>query len=208
MNYKLLSIAFLATTAASYAAMTTGDRCGQKKIKIDHKTVRIIDGTPLIDMKKISELEEELKKMQFGDNGKGILTYGNKFVTIKELVELEKNHKGRAKLMQEALDGAITHYEKITRSHLREARGFKSQMCALITRWAEQRGIGNSILVDWGNQPEGQELDQLRKLATSFEIFDNLLSDLLCYLRDLRFSCPKSWAKFQKIVGNHGHDEL
>jgi hypothetical protein len=189
MNHKTLAVCLMALGIFN----AFGHVC-HKRVRIDHKIIKVVDGTPRIDMVKILNLENGLLKMQEGDHG-GLFTLEGKRYTTKQLLELEK--KGRR--LKGPLNDAISHFEKITRSYLHEARGFKPQMCALIKKWAEQRKV-KSILVEWGNQGEGQELEQLKKLAPTFEDFDGLLSDLSCFLKDLRFSCKESWEAFLKVI--------
>ncbi len=190
---RVIVVCFLTITALTIEAH---DRFSHKRIKIDHKIIDSVDGTPRINIIKILTLEEGILKMQEGENSHGLFSYEGKKLTTKQLVEIEKKIK-KSKTLKDSLYEAIAHFEKITHSYLNEARGFKSQMCALIKKWADQRKV-KSILVEWGNQSSGQELEQLKKLASTFEEFDALLDDLSCFLKDMRYSCRKSWNTFIK----------
>jgi hypothetical protein len=185
----------------------------EQRIEINHPIIKVIDGSPLINMREIIKLESDIQKLTEGDGkGRGSIPYASKSYSLKQLIILKnetKNHhphsfnEGPEKQFKEACDNALTQFKKFSHAYLRKSRPFKRQMCALIEQWSKQRKKSKSILTEWGKQSEGQEHEQLKLLVNrDLETFEMFLSDLLCFLKDLRFSCKKSWSEFIKTHQN------
>jgi hypothetical protein len=166
-------------------------------IVIDHDIIKLIDGTSRIDIHKILKLEMDIHEIQTLNK----ITYQGKKYRLNDLVDLEKEAKKKlqpyqvAKQFKDALLEATNQFDEASKPYLIEARKFKPQMCKLMKRWTDQLKI-KSILNEWANQTEGEEIEQLKKLAKSLSALNKLLTDLSLFLKDLRFSCKKSWMAY------------
>jgi hypothetical protein len=204
-------VPYLGLVVFAKASSTSADflRFDDKRIIIKHDLIKLVDGTSRVDIKKIIKLETDIHHLQKEND----ITYQGKKYSLDELVDLEQKAKLKnprahqvANQFKHTLLEAITKFKDVSAPYLKEARGFKSQMCVLMKKWSEQRKI-KSILNEWANQQDGEEIEQLKKLATSLADLNKLLSDLSIFLKDFRHSCKTSWRDYLKKLKDAKQDK-
>lgn len=192
---KILILACLLPITANMQS-TTKIQCKKKeeRIKINSPALRLVDGTPKIKVESILRLINNIDNLS--ETKKTIKYHGNLY-SVQNLVV--KEHKGQLSgdAIKIALADAVEQFRAFSANYLNEARDAKTQMQQLIKKWAEQRGIEQSILLDWSRQPAGQEHEEFKKLVKNFVIFDEFLNHLRCFLADLLESCKQSLAQYQ-----------
>lgn len=173
-------------------------------IKINHRMIAAIDGTPRCESGKMLKLEKGLRSLLGKTPNEKLITHRNQKFTLEQLIaqETKAREQGRLPAFRNnhagALDDAIRQFATITQPYLTEAQGFRDQMVILIEFWINEKGFKNSPLADWSTQPEGDELAQMKKKTTSFQRLGTLVNHLNMFLVDLRTSCEKSWRQFRK----------
>jgi len=80
--------------------------------------------------------------------------------------------------------------------YLESARGAKEQMLVLMEESCQKRDRMDSFILRWADAPEGCETVLSEKEIITFRHFDLFLSDLLNFLEDLTYSCPKAFGQF------------
>ncbi len=80
------------------------------------------------------------------------------------------------------------------------ARGVQKLIVALIEESCIKRNRKDSFILTWGECPEGKELEVLTKQLVTIKQFDTFLTDLVNFLKDIIYSCPKARASFMALV--------
>ncbi|HZW61692.1 MAG TPA: hypothetical protein VFF04_05705 [Candidatus Babeliales bacterium] len=80
------------------------------------------------------------------------------------------------------------------------ARGIRSLTMELIKESCTARSRTDSYLLNWGACEEGKEAETIHRDVTSFQAFDVFLTDLIHFLKDLVYSCPKAREAFKAMV--------
>ncbi len=155
-----------------------------------HGTKNIEQIDHLTKVYKIS-LPIPLNKGNKKPNRFAIVLYGDEYLTVQELAELETSGKGDPVLMKKALAHAIDNFEKFSEDYIEEIQMAKGYMVKLIDHWCIARNRPNSILRDWGSI-DHSERESMHTTMSSFKIFESLQDDLLTFLKDLVRSCPIS----------------
>lgn len=175
------------------------------RIKIDLPVhVKAIDVSKKLDPFKVLKLTSDIKKLVEGERGKGLIEYKHEYYTLEQLVRLEQQlvEKNDAKTLKQfhksALHEALKKFTEISHEYLKEGRGFKRQMVALISKWAEQRQQQQSALLDWGNLSDNQEMSHMNHMIESCQSLEKFLADLSCFLKDLLYSCENTYTKFME----------
>lgn len=174
-----------------------------KRVLIDNTLIKLVDGTPKSDFVKMLKLENAMKALQNGSrDGKGLVDYAGEKITLKTLVEVEKNTHNNAEkvLIKNAIEDTTNQFETASKDYLSEARGFKDLMLTIIQQWASLRGREDSQLCQWGKQPAGEEFSFLKRSVNTATALDLFFTDLACFMKDLRHSCPHSAAQFKKMI--------
>lgn len=141
-----------------------------KRMAINHNLIDILDGTPRLDLIKVLKLENNIKKLK---------------------------SDMRSRSFSDVVSDIIT----VATDYLNQAGASRDQFFDIIRQWAEQRQCINSLLCrQWCAQVEGDERAFLRSLLTSFHDIEQFLSDLDCFLKDFRHSCPKSSEQVKKAL--------
>lgn len=172
--------------------------------EIQHKLIKIVDGTPKANVRQLDNLQDDIKIIREGINGKGFIGCSGQAYTLKQLVIAEREKALSQKDTPECLNNALTKFEEKSEGYLKQARGFKALMLDIINQWASQRNRQDSILKEWGKQPAGSEHAEMRKIITSFIMLDHFLNDLSCFLKDFRFTCKKSSKIYEDWKAKHG----
>jgi hypothetical protein len=130
---------------------------------------------------------------------------------LKNLVELEDNlieyKKSNAmsqesleeglKELQLVLEQVIQTFELVSEPYLNQIRGVRIIMVKLIEDWCYEVGKRQSYLLAW-NKHATNEKEHLRKDIKTLKDFNLFLDDLILFLKDLIYSCPKSYEKYQQ----------
>ena len=82
--------------------------------------------------------------------------------------------------------------------------GFRVLVLDLIKESCKLRGCHHSFLLTWGSCPEGKELESIKTHLKTFHDFSQFNVDLINFLSDLIYSCPKGYAQFKEMIQN-GH---
>jgi len=165
--------------------------------KIKHVLTKAADGTKRMNIADMLKLEVGIKRLQSGKRGRGDVTYKDEYYTIQQLVDLEEDGAlNDSEAYREALDQALTKFERLYEGYLKQARGFKALLLDLIRQWADQRERKDSMLIDWGKQSAGHESEKFRQFVKSFKNLNSFLDDLKMFVGDLRFTCEQSTREF------------
>lgn len=198
-NYRSFSFLFYLLASSLFLVAE------QKPTKIDHKLVDVIDGTSRVDIQKMLVIEQGIHHLLEGKKGEPLISYKGKYHTARALLKLEHSLKGNKdynqrtqKTLKHAVDEAITLFEGYTADYMKEAQGWKTQTLKLITQWSKQVNRDDTLLLEWGNQKDGTEYEETRRMLPDFEHYVSFLEDLGTFMRDLRFSCKKSYKMFRE----------
>jgi hypothetical protein len=186
------------------------------------------------------QIVRELNKMVDGERNnkgtpRGIFMFENTLYTLQELRSIEtdletefqkinleqKSPSKKQKLdsltakknaLKTALNDAIKHFATKILPFNDHARGVQKLISALIEESCTKRNRTDSFMFTWGVCPEGQELEFLTKNMASFKLFELFIGDLVNFLKDVIYSCPKARADFlamikQKMEHADGHQE-
>ena len=140
------------------------------RITINHALIGISDGTSNIDFVEILSLEQNIKKV-------------------------------RSEISNKPLAETVSKIVDVSMDYLNKAGANRPYFFSLIRQWSEQRQRQGSCLCrQWCAQVEGDERALLRASLATLADVEQFLSDLDCFLKDLRNSCPKSAEKFKKML--------
>jgi hypothetical protein len=192
---RVIGIIFLTT----FAGISTSHN--HKPIEIDSPIIKVID-TGRLNIAQIVLTGVKMKELQMGKGKekKGVIHFKDKECTLKELLAVESNlskkhdHKD-AKCLADSLDEAIDYIKESTAYYRELQREHKTSMANVVKQWSKQRDKHNSLLLKWA------ELDEhifVKTHAYSAEKMYHFVDDLITMLNDVRFSCKKSNARFEK----------
>ena len=144
-----------------------------------------------------------LEKNNAGYRHEETLTYmvaGQKY-SIQQLMKLESSFsKGTALVdgniegaLQVALQSAQADFIVIVETFMSNVKKIKFILNALIKDFAVKRNNPTSYLLEWGKDSSGvDERTKFQKDITNFKAFGFFCKDLLTFLKDLMYSCPKA----------------
>ncbi len=181
-----------------------------KGVAIDHKLIKAIDGSNRVNIVKMLKIEVGVQDLLKGQKGNGMVPFEGKNYTINELAVHEQNLRNRKTFIDHkpaikiAVDQAITQFEEITAAYMKEAQGWKRETLMIIKQWLIQTDRKDSLLLGWGNQEEGTEYEETRKMIPDFAHLKSFLEDIWAFMRDLRFSCKKSYKMYLNSLREEG----
>jgi hypothetical protein len=128
-----------------------------------------------------------------------IHTYQGKECSLRDLMHKEEQARtaDEKRQLQEKLDELKSKYEVMLSLILKEARGTKKAMEKLIEESCRKRNRPDSLLINWGQVAEGKEQESMQRDVTSHKIFYIFCGDLINFLKDLVFSCPKARKQYE-----------
>jgi hypothetical protein len=179
--------------------------------------IKLIDGTPNVEIPKMLKLVLQLHFLQHGEPrpdkrelSKQISFEGER-LSVAELMEIETMYlTGRATEtnqdpaavelspeLKKALIDAKTIVERIYEPNLKQAAKFKRLLVSIIEDWKyTRREHGylqhHSLLEDWGEQAPGTERAFFRNTITSFTTLSQFIDELKMFIIDMLTSCPRS----------------
>lgn len=117
--------------------------------------------------------------------------------TASSMVALEQAATlNDADFMRSSLEHFKQSFNAKAYVYLDSARGAKEQMLLLMEESCQKRDRMDSFILRWADAPEGSETVLSEKEIVTFKHFDLFLSDLLNFLEDLTYSCPKAFGQF------------
>jgi hypothetical protein len=155
-------------------------------------TLKIVDGTPLVDIVEIMKF-----KTKVGSMLKQQITPTCSF---KDLVQLEQKLPVHDRAV--ALQRFITQFEKTAQPYLKDIHVACDIIKPCIAIWARQRQkLSTPLLILNTNEFQpGKEHALFVNKITSLKAFDQLLEDLHLFLTDFTASLPKSLAKYHAAL--------
>jgi hypothetical protein len=205
---------------SSLLLLSTACNRAQEKILLTAPGLEFIDGKSFgINKYVIANIRHigiEIRKLQIGVKKKdesttvGSYDYKSQLFTLKELVELEANSSvnERLDLQKALLEKAKTSISAITEPFMENANDIKEYMVTLIEESCKKRNRSDSLLLQWASQKKGTELEYFKSSLVSFAVIDLFCSDLLHFLDDLVYSCPKARKEYKEFVEKLHHKKV
>jgi hypothetical protein len=178
---------------------------GTDHITLNAEILQIFDGVPhTLDGNSFDDMLHVRKAAMILLNGKpnkngvieGSYTFNDRLYTAEELNIYEKEH-GTSTELQKILRQVVEDFITLAEPFMLQARGTKHFMTHLIEEWVQKRNRSNSQLLNWHRAEEGKEFELLRNQMTSFEQLTTFCKDLVVFMEDLMYNCPKA---FKQLV--------
>lgn len=187
----------------------------EKNVLLESAVIKLADGT-MINADKIEfirKFSRTLRSLLLGDqlaNGqrKGKYFFDGKWHSIESLARIEHelmaSNRAEDNEKRLALEELLTHAKAdfIVQSteFIESGRGAKSIMVVLIQEDCQKRNRLDSPLLDWAKTKEGQESTMFDHQVINFGLYYHFLTDLVTFLSDLIYSCPKAEMQFKDRV--------
>lgn len=197
--YKILSITTLSFLTV-HAIQLPKDH-----IVLDAQIVHIFDGVPhTLDGDSFDDMlhvrRSAMVLLTGKPNGNGILEgayqFNGKQHTVEQLAEFEQMH-GNSPELEKILKEVVEDFIALSEPFMKQARGTKHFMIHLIEEWVNKRNRPGSQLLNWHRAEEGKEFEALRTEITSFTELIAFCKDLIVFMGDLMYNCPKA---FKQLV--------
>lgn len=164
----------------------------QAPIILNVDTLKMVDGTPLVDLVEIVKFKAKIRKMldqRITDR-----------CSFKDLVKLELQLSAADRTV--AVQRFITQFEKTAQPYLKDIHVARELINPCINAWAKQRQQPNTLLrvLNTSEFQPGKEHALFVKHITSLKALDQFLEDLHLFLNDFIASLPKSFAKYQAAL--------
>jgi hypothetical protein len=192
--------------------LCTSTYCAPKELPLTYYLLELNDGVTIDEViientlwliNEIQQVHQGLIKI----NGKGEpsvknstrtpLTYKNKPVNLKALIELEGRIKQAPIQDQQQFERIFQqlklYFALVNESMLAQARGAHVLMKELIKEFCEKRERPDSLLLNW---EKGKEVELYKTTITSFKILYTVSIDLQNFLTDFINSCPHAKALY------------
>jgi hypothetical protein len=177
------------------------------KIMLDSKILEMFDGVPFAldgdafdDMLHVRKALHNMligKKNPQTDAMEGVYTYQNRLYSINELAVIESaGESGQA--FKDLLLTAKNDLATIAEPFMQRARGTKHFLLPILTDWSKKRTREASLLLKWHHEEEGKELEIFRQDITSFNKLKGFCDDLVLFMEDLMYNCPKGFNQLLK----------
>jgi hypothetical protein len=186
-----------------------------ENITLESSVIKLADGT-LINADKIEFIRKFRRTLlsfligdQLADNQrKGKYLFGGKWHSIESLARIEQelaesNRKediGKLLALEELLTHAKADFIVQSAEFIESGRGAKNIMVVLIQEYCQKRNHLDSPLLEWAKTKEGQESTMFEHHITNFNLYCYFLTDLVTFLADLTYSCPKAELQFKDRV--------
>jgi hypothetical protein len=189
--------------------------CAVENITLESSVIKLADGT-LINADKIEFIRKFRRTLlsfllgeQLADGQrKGKYLLCGKWHSVESLARIEQelmasnraedNEKNLA--LQELLTHAKADFIVQSTEFIESGRGAKNIMVVLIQEYCQKRNHNDSPLLEWARTKEGQESTMFEHYITNFGLYRYFLSDLVTFLADLIYSCPKAEMQFKDRV--------
>jgi hypothetical protein len=152
----------------------------------------------------ILNVRSKIQAILFGDRDPnkqghriGHYLFQGKHYSIAELADIESQYVGNAEL-NAVLVNAKSGFEELVGQFIGQASGTKSFLVILIEESCYRRNRKNSLLLTWATSPEEHETVIFHTEIQSFRALNDFCQDLINFLEDLMYSCPKAMDQFKK----------
>jgi hypothetical protein len=81
----------------------------------------------------------------------------------------------------------------------------KPLLTELIREFCVKRDRQNSALLMWSECGAGEERATFNNRITAYDTLCNFTADLVYFLNDLLYSCPKAWEDYRRVSAIHAH---
>lgn len=187
----------------------------EHRVKLESAVIQLADGT-LIKAGEIEYTRKYSRKMldfmlgvmQPNGERKGKYYLQGKFYSVKDLARIEQEISNSVtkkdleiqSALQELLVCAKADFVVHSNEFIENGRGSKNIMIVLIQECCQKRNRLDSFLLEWAKTKEGQESSMFERQIKSFTDYHRFLVDLVNFLLDLSYSCPKAEAQFKDRV--------
>lgn len=163
----------------------------------------------VLDAEKIRGMKyivQEITRIQYGKLDKatnkriGCYQFQGQWCSLKKLVNIEEAHEKGYLPLKSVLVIAQNDFEASTKAYLAQAKGAQYLMTQLIKEFCEKRHVTHSILLQWGKSGESEH-ESFTRTVTTFKVFDQFCTDLVTFLADLQYSCPKGMQQYKEKYG-------
>lgn len=130
----------------------------------------------------------------------GLYIFNNEPYSGNQLARLEASMTPEERitlqpLLQKVKEDVVT----IMHDFIDDARGARDLIDQITKDWAHVRNRPNSLLLTWGKQKDGHEVEYFFSEIDSFEKIVIFANDLLSFLDDLIASCPVGMKQYQEL---------
>jgi hypothetical protein len=176
-----------------------------KLLTFTNPSIHSLDGiTYMIDGVAVHDILIVLKKSGRIHNGKRVGTktvgkylFNGTKASIKQLSQLEKASPNDPQLAV-LLTKSKHDFIEITKDFMDGIDTAKNLIVDLMGEFCECRNRPNSIILSWANAKQGSEEEIFNKSVKTFVKFDEFLTDLTLFLKDLIHSCPKARQQYKE----------
>lgn len=182
------------------------DQTPAGKIVLDSKILAMFDGVPYaLDGEAFDDMLHVRKaihilllgKKHAGGTADGLYMVDGTAYSVTELVHIEAE-KGQTPTLKAVLSKAKEDLANIAEPFMNRARGTKHFLLPMLTDWAKKRNRDTTLLLKWHHEEDGKELEVFRQDITSFAHFKTFCDDLVLFMEDLMYNCPKGFNQLLK----------
>ena len=211
---KMAKVACGIVCCAGFLGAGTGKAAeNSAAIELDEPILQLVDGTVEMNnaMVRFMSTAAKLKQIQHGKGNehKGMIEFEGELYTLARLTEMEKEalaKYGKAydcqwpeSPMKEVLEQVTQQIKKIVVEYKRDLTHYRDAIVGVVQRWAHRRGKSNTLLLLWG-RAGGDEDKFIKKNLVSLHEVDAFIDDLVQILADIKKTCKRSSAHFDKML--------
>ncbi len=157
-------------------------------ISIDFPGLKALDNTGMINISNIADFRAKTESM--------INHKLDKEHAMYDYVVLEQ----QGALTPERVEKLTAIYTKrflqISQKYFNEIRHIKPVLIKLISAWAHQRNLNDSLVLLWATIEPGKEELFVKEYAPKLQDFYTFLCHIDMLLQDIMHSCPKTYAHY------------
>jgi hypothetical protein len=173
----------------------------------------IVDGTPFgvngHELKKMLYILKKIEDLLKGNidpatkERAGKYLFQGKFLSIKQLVNVEKNinsfDKNSRDEFYRVFEQAREDFIKINEPYLDQVQAGKLITLKFMEEWATKHDREDTYLLAWAKEKPTHEFESFRQKIITFELLDTFCNDLISFISDLIRSCPRAWQQFIEL---------
>lgn len=167
------------------------------KIVLDSKILAMFDGIPFALDGDAFDNMLHVRKAIHNLLQKNLYTYKNTRCTVNELVQAE-SAEGLTPELTAILAIVKEELVGIAEPFMNQARGTKHFLLPIMTDWTKKRTRETTLLLKWHHEEEGKELEMFRQDIVSFTTLKSFCDDLILFMEDLMYNCPKGFNQLLK----------
>jgi|GEM_PF-5676447 hypothetical protein len=175
--------------ALLYCIPIFSDRQNAKMgMAIDFPGLSALDHTGMIHIGNIDDFRTKTEHM--------INHKLDKVNAMPDYVLLEQQGQLTPEFTERVINYYTQHFLKISQKYFKEIRHLKPILMKLISTWAQQRGLQDSLVLLWAGIEPGKEEQFVKDYAPTIKSFYTFLGDIDMLLLDIMHSCPKTYAHY------------